>query len=123
MKYINFFDGSGIKKGPFLDPFLWHNKTRPNALNKRFDGWLLILIFFLENVVFCLFGSQKRVLWRAFFRFLVWEGSCNEQYWRVHFLVGFFYLRSFFEDDKLHFSYIHHPESKLEKENKKNGAE
>ncbi len=31
---------SGIKKGPLKDPFFCHKNTRPNTLNKRFDGWL-----------------------------------------------------------------------------------
>ena len=69
MKYINFLDGSGIKKDPLLNPFLWDYKTRPKALNKRLEGWLKIFNFFWKKVDFCLFGNQKRVLWRAFLCF------------------------------------------------------
>ena len=36
------------KKDLFLDPFLWHKKTRSNALNKCLDGWLQI---FLKRVI------------------------------------------------------------------------
>ncbi len=41
-----------------MDPFLWHKKTSPNALNKRLDGYLL-MIFFLKKLVFAFLGAKN----------------------------------------------------------------
>ncbi len=91
---------SAIKKDPFLDPFLCHKKTPPNTLNKRYEGCNEFCKFFggngpkcdektVKNHLFCLFGHQKRVLWRAIFLVSVWGGSCNEKSRQVQFLVGY----------------------------------
>ncbi len=79
MKYINFLDGSGTKKDPLLNPFLWDYKTRPKALNKRLDGWLKILNF-LEKSGFLPFREPKTGVVTGIFMFSVWKGSCNEKY-------------------------------------------
>ncbi len=59
MKYINFLDGSGIKKDPLLNPFLWDYKTRPKALNKRLDGRLKNLNFFGKKWFFAFLGTKN----------------------------------------------------------------
>ncbi len=61
---------SDIRKNPFLEPFLWHKKTRPNVLNKRLDGRLLIWFFFFWKKWFYAFlGTKNGCYARAFFCF------------------------------------------------------
>ncbi len=73
IKYIIFLTDpskKGKKRIRFKTRFYGHKKTRPNALNKRPDGWLQNLkknrvkkrIKNGGGIVFCAFWHQKRAL-------------------------------------------------------------